>query len=214
MPNTQDLKYKVLSKLFVPDASFSFPVSEFNQRKLKFQHKWLDKWECLAYSKLTDEAFCNYCILLSSDCLGKGTHQNIGSLTTSPFWKWKNGIEKITKQRKNVNKIELHGSQLKKLLFSVEKMGYLSEEIMTVIIQQKFVTPINNNANCFSILGDETLDVSGQEQFSLCIRYVYNEGKAVLREDFLYFLPIYDMSSKKMFKTILNTCENLGLNMD
>lgn len=71
---------------------------------------------------------------------------------------------------------------LKNRLLNCQKNAtYVSPEIQNEIInicgkliQEQLVRDINRS-ECFSIIGDETLDVSGQEQFSLCIRYVKEE---------------------------------------
>lgn len=82
------------------------------------------------------------------------------------------------------------------------------------LIQKKLVNAVNNS-ECFAILGDETLDISGQEQFSLCVRYIQvTDSKHILKEDFVCFLPVHDMSSEALAKSILETCQTLGFNMD
>ena len=50
LPNTTELKCKVLNDIFVPSETFDFPVTEFGKKKLKFQRHWLQKWPWLAYS--------------------------------------------------------------------------------------------------------------------------------------------------------------------
>ena len=54
------------------------------------------------------------------------------------------------------------------------------------LIQQALVRRVNR-AKGFSVLADETCDISGTEQLSIGVRYV-DCGTAVLREDFLSFL--------------------------
>jgi hypothetical protein len=46
-------------------------------------------------------------------------------------------------------------------------------EISGKLIQNQIIEEIQQ-AKYFSILGDETADISNQEQFALCIRYVFN----------------------------------------
>ncbi|KAJ8879427.1 hypothetical protein PR048_020035 [Dryococelus australis] len=84
---------------------------------------------------------------------------------------------------------------LKHLIHCSRNATYVSPEIQNEIIgicgkliEKKIVTEIIK-AKCFAILGDEILDVSGQEQFPLCIRYVSNGDHPVLREDFVVFFP-------------------------
>lgn len=69
---------------------------------------------------------------------------------------------------------------------------------------QKKVVQFVNSADCFSILGDETFDVSGKEQFPLCIRYIVNENKPILKA----FTHIIDLSVESIYET------SVGLNMD
>lgn len=78
------------------------------------------------------------------------------------------------------------------------------------LIQKKVVIQINSS-ECFALLGDETLDVSGIEQFSLCARYVYER---VLREDFLCFIRVYDLTSENISNEILKKCREIELNLN
>lgn len=81
------------------------------------------------------------------------------------------------------------------------------------IIQQKIVAKINRSGG-FSILADETTDISGVEQFSLCIRYVDEIVDVLtLREDFLKFVPMHDVTGKGLSEAILNTCKELRINL-
>ena len=102
---------------------------------------------------------------------------------------------------------------------------YLSPDIQNEIIQicsnivtEEIVSKINN-ASCFSLLADETMDISSTEQLSICVRYVdllIHNGDSqtlVIREDFLGFIPIHDQSAENLTKVILQRCEELGLDM-
>ncbi|GFQ79344.1 repressor of the inhibitor of the protein kinase [Trichonephila clavata] len=82
------------------------------------------------------------------------------------------------------------------------------------IVTEKVFDRISN-AECFSLLGDETMDVSGTEQLSLCIRYVDipDLQAPVLREDFVGFIPINDQSSENLANVILQRCDELNLDM-
>lgn len=49
-----------------------------------FRMKWLEEFECLAYSEEKCEFFCKYCVIFShSKSAGKGDHQVTGALVTS-----------------------------------------------------------------------------------------------------------------------------------
>ena len=84
------------------------------------------------------------------------------------------------------------------------------------LIQRKIVEKINKN-KFFSVLADETTDISQTEQFSLCIRYT-NGGDGgtpiTLREDFLLFVPVYDVSGKALANVILEKVGYLGLKLE
>ena len=72
-----------------------------------------------------------------------------------------------------------------------------------------------NASNGFSILADETTDISGTEQMSLGVRFVENScGKLCIKEEFLGFVPIMDRSAAGMADVILKACSDFGLNLD
>lgn len=59
-----------------------------------------------------------------------------------------------------------------------------SKEVLNDIILR--ITKINS---FYSILFDETLDVSKRSQISLVLRYIYNN---TVREDFVMFVDVFD----------------------
>ncbi|KAL4113754.1 hypothetical protein QTP88_017327 [Uroleucon formosanum] len=75
------------------------------------------------------------------------------------------------------------------------------------IIFKKIVNKINE-AKCFSILADETSDISGIEQSSLCARY-FNNGQ--INEDFLLFVPVTDVTCKALASTLLTSLDLIGI---
>ncbi|KAJ8891750.1 hypothetical protein PR048_004303 [Dryococelus australis] len=68
-----------------------------------------------------------------------------------------------------------------------------------------------NKSKYFSVLLNETVDVSGIEQASLCIQYVeYDTEDFRLREDFLQFIPVIDLTERSSDSLILKKyCHNL-----
>lgn len=88
----------------------------------------------------------------------------------------------------------------------------IQNEILTtcnILILQHLVKNINA-AKSFTILADETSDISKKEQLTLCIRYV-NSGEKKLREDFLQFVEVKNMSGKALADTILQNLQSLGI---
>lgn len=78
------------------------------------------------------------------------------------------------------------------------------------IILNKLVKKIND-AECFAVLAYETMDISTKEQFSICVRYIDNEEKKI-REDFLQFIEVQDVSGKGLADTILKSFSYFGIN--
>jgi hypothetical protein len=100
--------------------------------------------------------------------------------------------------------------------------SYLSYKIQNEIIntcgdviQTQIVDNINK-AECFSVLADETSDISGVEQFTLGVRYTCkdNEDKYVLREDFLKFVPVTDTKGVTLANTLKQSLSEMGINLN
>lgn len=77
------------------------------------------------------------------------------------------------------------------------------------IILHKLVEKVNE-AKCFSVIADETADISNVEQLSLCVKYIDLDHNSV-REDFLQFVPIYDMTGKGIANAILSKLKAFGI---
>lgn len=69
-----------------------------------------------------------------------------------------------------------------------------------------------NKAKCFTVLVDETSDISGVEQVSLCARYV-NTETLKLREDFLCFVTTSDFTGAGIADLILKTLVSIGIDI-
>ena len=81
------------------------------------------------------------------------------------------------------------------------------------VILSKLVERVNR-AKCFAVLLDETADISGIEQASLCVRYVDFESPVpTLREDFLQFIPVTDLSGRGLAASMMENLYKLGIDM-
>jgi len=69
------------------------------------------------------------------------------------------------------------------------------------IILSKIIDEINNS-KCFSVIADETADVAGIEQFSLCVRYFDSKSK-IIKEEFLKFVPVMNLSGRALASIII-----------
>ncbi|XP_043065493.1 52 kDa repressor of the inhibitor of the protein kinase-like [Drosophila ficusphila] len=95
---------------------------------------------------------------------------------------------------------------------------YLSHRIQNEIIDAgaeiittELVRGINET-KCFTVTADETSDVSGIEQFTIGARFVQEiEGKHTIREDFLCFVPVEDMTGAGLANLLLTTLQKLGV---
>uniref|UniRef100_A0A667WQR9 TTF-type domain-containing protein n=1 Tax=Myripristis murdjan TaxID=586833 RepID=A0A667WQR9_9TELE len=75
-------------------------------------------------------------------------------------------------------------------------------------IQDKIVQKIKKS-KYFSVLADETADVGGTEQLSICIRYVSEVFE--IQEDFLGFCPLDKQDAASITHAILSQLEKWGL---
>ena len=89
----------------------------------------------------------------------------------------------------------------------------MQNEIISIcndLILKRLVDSINRS-KFFSVLADETTDISCQEQLTLCARYVSDDF--AIEEAFLQFVPITDLSGKNLSSTILNNLSNIGIDV-
>lgn len=104
------------------------------------------------------------------------------------------------------------------ILNSGSKQMYTSPLIQNEIIELIGATIQNNIVEkvkisiFYTVLADETSDVQGIEQFSLCLRYVDDELNEV-REDFIKFVPVHDVSGRGLADTIKQEIQSLGLDL-
>lgn len=101
------------------------------------------------------------------------------------------------------------------------KIKYMSPKIQNEIISSCNTIILNklihkiNAAQGFSILADETSDISNVEQLSLCVRYVdVIEGQHFVKEDFLQFQPVTSMTGKSLAKNIIECLKSFGIDLN
>lgn len=81
-------------------------------------------------------------------------------------------------------------------------------EACGTIIQRKVIEEIRAN-KYFSILADETTDVSTTEQLTLCVRYISEDFN--VHEKFLSFVPLKALNGKEIASTILSEPHKHGI---
>jgi len=71
-----------------------------------------------------------------------------------------------------------------------------------------------NKSRYFTVIAYESTDISVIEQFSMCFRYVDKcDGEYVIREDFVCFVPVVDLTGKRLVNTLLTTMMDIGINL-
>lgn len=107
-------------------------------------------------------------------------------------------------------------SSLKLFLESPSRIKYTSATSQNSIIDacnsvllNKIVRKVNE-AKCFTVLVDETADIAGTEQVSICVRYI-NDKNFTLHEDFLQFVPTTDMTGRGIASLILESLKGFGI---
>lgn len=71
-----------------------------------------------------------------------------------------------------------------------------------------------NKSQCFTVMADETTDVTGIEQFSVRVRYVdKTDSEYKIWEDFLCFIPVEDITGIGLANTLLFTLKTMGINL-
>ncbi|XP_022170825.1 zinc finger MYM-type protein 1-like, partial [Myzus persicae] len=183
---------------------------------------------------------CTFCVLFARDFGGKGNHQQLGILVNKPFNNWKKAIETLshhstTQFHKNsvIFELALRGrndsgpldlnivepdhndGNLRALLRMRISCG--DKQLINHIENQSLNAIYISPTKSFSVLVDETTDISRIEQLTLCIRYIdsvetTNTINYVLREDFLQFVPVHSTTGQNLASVIINSLQALGIN--
>lgn len=82
-------------------------------------------------------------------------------------------------------------------------------EVCNSLILGKLISEIKES-KFFSILVDDTTDVSTQEKMSFCVR-IFNTKVMCIKELFLQFYTVHDLTGKGLASQILKVVEELGL---
>ncbi|KAL4122488.1 hypothetical protein QTP88_014810 [Uroleucon formosanum] len=104
---------------------------------------------------------------------------------------------------------------------SAKNASYMSHRI-----QNELISIIGNvicnmilkrvkEAECYSILADETMDIAGIEQLSICLKYVtYENNQAVIKEDFVGFISLEKLDSESISNKIISSLQEWGLDLN
>ncbi|KAJ8932430.1 hypothetical protein NQ314_014687 [Rhamnusium bicolor] len=84
------------------------------------------------------------------------------------------------------------------------------------IIKRKIANEVNV-AKVFSVLADETLDISNIEQFTLCVRYLKedtNLKEYKICENFLQFTPVENTTGVNLAETIIRNLQDCNIEVE
>lgn len=81
------------------------------------------------------------------------------------------------------------------------------------VLQNEIVDEVNRSS-AFSLLADETADISRKEQLSVGVRFVDEKDNFTVKEEFLGFTELTTLDAEGISSSILNFVEKLGLNMN
>ncbi|KAK4873347.1 hypothetical protein RN001_015376 [Aquatica leii] len=94
---------------------------------------------------------------------------------------------------------------------------YMSAKVQNDLISirgeiiQKEIVKCLNEAKVFSVLVDETSDISGHEQLSLCVRYTKKVETCYVVKDFLGFVKVDNTTAQPLADTIIASLKNLDI---
>ncbi|XP_065662642.1 uncharacterized protein LOC136085279 [Hydra vulgaris] len=223
-----DLKYHMLTEPFKPHETYDFKkdVPEHEAGKQRFRLAWLVQYApWLAYSSKLKGTVCIYCVFFPQK-----VHRGFqGAFITTAFIKYKDFNEcarnhmssswHMCSQQDAENFMAVRRNPNKEIVcqLNAKHTSHQTKKELIKITEQVLVDDIvsaANNSIGFSVLADETADISGIEQLSIGIRFVNPTKENMIREEFLGFVPLNDMSAASISDAILSKCLSLGLNLD
>ena len=93
----------------------------------------------------------------------------------------------------------------------------IQNEIINItgaLITQRIVNEVQK-CGPFSILADESADVSAHEQLSISVRYTtINVSSSMLMESFLGFVTVFDLTGEEIANSIERFCLSVGLDLN
>lgn len=89
-------------------------------------------------------------------------------------------------------------------------------EICSDVLKSKIIEEVKH-ASAFSVLADETADISGTEQLSIGVRYLRyedNDKKPIICEEFLGYVPVQELNAKAISETIIRFLQDCNFDLN
>ncbi|XP_021732137.1 zinc finger MYM-type protein 1-like [Chenopodium quinoa] len=149
---------------------FVFPQTSIFGKNRRFCAKWFDTWTWLEYSVEKDAAYCFPCYLFKDENAFGGD-----AFVSDGFKSW-NRSDLI---RKHVGNPEYSKVVLKNAPSNCQLISpKVQKDIINACAKETTKAMLEDiDGGLFSILADESADVSDKEQLALCLRYVNRKGE-------------------------------------
>ena len=128
--------------------------------------KWFSRWTWLHYNRSNDSVICFLCTTAENKNLISNVHKRDPAFVQNGFRNWKKATTRFIQHESSNSHRE-----------ATERLNWLSDTIQNEIVQlmartvQRQITEEASDSKFVSIVADGTTDVSGQEQFSICLQY-------------------------------------------
>lgn len=89
-------------------------------------------------------------------------------------------------------------------------------EICSDVLKSKIIQEVKD-ASAFSVLTDETADISGTEQLSIGVRYLRydkDDKKPIICEEFLGYVPVQELNAQAISKVIIRFLQDCNLDLN
>ncbi|KAH7940233.1 hypothetical protein HPB52_022553 [Rhipicephalus sanguineus] len=182
---------------FVPAKSYVFPRGKCNR---SCQHAWFEKFPWLHYDAERDMVLCHASIryLCRTGQALLGHTQQFGNL-----------VDLLQERCEDVPALKTWLSRRDKWLSSDiqnEIIKIMAHALQREILEDIKVTPF------FGIIADGTTDVAGDEQFTLCLRWV-EDASLEVHEEFIGVYSPPDSKANTLFLAVKDMLVRLGLDL-
>ncbi|CAN6542945.1 unnamed protein product [Malus baccata var. baccata] len=181
-------------------TKYEFPYTLHAKKKRRFVVSWFEEYDWLEYSISKDAAFCLHCYLfkINFSQLGSDAFTGVG------FKKWKNARECFDK---HVGPID-HDEKIKEVVLenAPGNLKLIAPSIHKDIVNScafetiKAIMKEVKESKFFSIMVDESRDISTKEQMAVILRYVDNKGQVI--ERFVGVQHVTETTSSKLKESI------------
>ena len=195
--------------------NLSFPYKSYGHRNRSFQSGWFDRHPWLHYVESLDAVFCHTCIkAVASNLISSENADSV--FTRYRYSNWKSATEKNKGFRKHEASASLKEAVARYISTPAEVIGDVGELLCNQHAEEKMksrkISENIQNATFFTIMADETADISNEEQLVVCIRWV-DENFAV-HEDFIAMYPLERTTADHIVAVLKNCLISMDLRIE